>query len=138
MLETGGKNNRPYATAIALIKNPAHLPPEQVRIGTKPAQFSFTANSNGARTEFTILFQRSIFGGIPHQLRVTKSWRFNAFSYDTSEHLIVDSMGRCAKCFTSPNLLVNEAFDKTIGASQKPSGIDPSAKIVSMGFTNNP
>ncbi len=139
MLETEGKNNRPYATAVALIKNPAaHLPPEQVRISTKPAQFSFTENSNGSRAEFTILFQRSTFSGIPHHARVTTSWRFNAFSYDTSEHLIIDSMGSCVKCFTSPHLVVNEAFDKTIDASKKPIGIDPRAKIVSTEFTNNP
>jgi hypothetical protein len=134
-LETNRRPGAPSANAVAFIRsrNP-HVPPAQVIIGVTPRQFKFTANSNGARTEFTILFRRSIFNAFERRKKST--WLFNAFT--NSKNGFVDSMGSCGSCFVSPKLSVDKAFDERIVASKKPKGIEPSAKIVSVEFANSP
>jgi hypothetical protein len=134
-LETNRRSGVPSADAVAFIRNKdPHLPPAQFIIAVTPRQFKFTANSNRAGTEFTILFQRSIFNAFERLKSYT--WLFNAFT--NSESGFVDSMGSCGSCFVSPNLSVHKAFDERIFASSKPKGIEPSAKIVSVEFANNP
>ncbi|MFY9665533.1 MAG: hypothetical protein WAK19_13905 [Candidatus Cybelea sp.] len=134
-LETNRHPGAPSAEAIAFIRSKdPHVPPAQLRIPTTPKQFKFTANSNGAKTEFTIRFQRSIFK--TSKGRMSSIWLFNAFT--NSKSGTVDSMGSCSSCFVSPKLSVDKAFDQTIIALKKPKGIAPSAKIVSVEFANNP
>jgi hypothetical protein len=135
-LQTNRQSGEPSAEAVAFVRsrNP-HVPPAQFVIGTTPRQFTFTAYSNGAKTQFTILFQRSIFDAFERREK-SSAWLFNAFS--NSKNGFVDSMGSCGSCFVSPKLSVDQAFDKTIMASKKPKGIEPSAKIVSVEFANNP
>jgi hypothetical protein len=135
-LETNRQSGAPSAQVVAFIRGKnRHVPPAQEIVGTTPRQFKFVANSNGAGTEFSILFQRSIFSGFQRG-RESRAWLFNAFSIGESK--LVDSMGKCGSCFVSPKLPVYRAFDDTIVASTKPKGIDPPAKIVSIEFANNP
>ena len=135
-LETNRQSGVPSAKAVAFIKNrDPHVPPAQFIIGVTPQQFRFTANSNRTGTEFTILFQRSIFDSFEHG-RKNSNWLFNAFA--NGKNGFVDSMGSCGSCFVSPKLSVDKAFDEKILASAKPKGIEPSAKIVSVEFVNNP
>jgi hypothetical protein len=135
-LETVRQRGAPTAHAIAFIRNRnRHVPPAQLLIGVTPRQFQFAANSNGAGTEFTILFQRSIFNAFERH-RKSSTWLFNAFT--NSESGFVDSMASCGTCFVSPKLSVDKTFDERILASKKPKGIEPSAKIVSVEFANNP
>ena len=144
MLEVAGSGGAPSAQVVAFVKhaNP-HIPPYVMTLATTPAQFEFNPNSNGAGTEFTILFQRSIFNqNLASSSPVAATWLFNAFTAQANgEHQwsFVDSMGgRCANCFVSPKLPVDTAFERTVAATHKPQGIDPSAKIVDVKIVNNP
>jgi hypothetical protein len=135
-LETNRQRGAPSARAVAFVRNAdPHIPPAQVLIATTPRQFRFNPNSNGSRTEFAILFQRSIFDAFERRRKST-TWLFNAFSENTSG--FVDSMGSCESCFVSPKLSVDQGFDKTALASKRPKGIEKSAKIASVEFTNDP
>ncbi len=62
-LEVAGVGGATFARAIQFVKNPSnpHAPPAFLPLITTPQQFQYTANSNGTGTEFSILFQRSIF-----------------------------------------------------------------------------
>jgi len=135
-LETNRQSGVPSAEAVAFIRNDnPHVPPAQFVIGVTPRQFKFTASSNRAGTEFTIQFRRSIFNHFERGMK-SSTWLFNAFT--NSKSGFVDSMGSCGGCFVSPKLSVDKAFDEKILASSEPKGIEPSAKIVSVEFANNP
>lgn len=135
-LETNRQRGVPSSDAVAFIRNRnPHVPPAQFIIGVTSRLFKFTANSNRTGTEFSILFQRSIFNAFERRKK-SSTWLFNAFA--NSKSGFVDSMGSCGSCFVSPRLSVDKAFDEKIFASKKPKGIEPSAKIVSVEFANNP
>lgn len=138
MFETASRSGTPYAMPIAFVRNRnPHVPPAQVVLQTLPGQFAFTAKSDRNGSEFTILFARSIFSAKrAHESHTSDTWLFNAFS--NSRNGFLDSMGSCGSCFSSPKLSADKAFDETVDASKKPKGIDPSAKIVSVEFANNP
>lgn len=61
----GGANGGTYATAYQWVRNnnPA-IPPTLFQLHPTAQQIQYTANSNGAGTEFTVLFQRQIFAPI--------------------------------------------------------------------------
>ena len=107
--------------------------PFYVQLLTTPSQLQYVPDSNGAGTEFTILLQRSIFTG------AAPTWLFNAFTTKSETGAAVDSMGRCNKCFVSPQLHTDEAFSEAIAAA-KPgdAAIDPAARIVSIHIANDP
>ena len=140
MLQASGNGGSPIARAIEFVKNPSNpkATPAFQPLITTPQQFAFTAKSGGAGTEFTILFQRSIFSnGLAPQPPVATTWLFNAFTVPSSGSGTIDSMGSCPSCFASPKLPIGEVFAQTIPAAQK-HAIDPSAEIVSIAVANNP
>ncbi|HEY1681444.1 MAG TPA: hypothetical protein VGF98_07415 [Candidatus Tumulicola sp.] len=121
----------PSVEVIQYISDPndPHQPPAQVPEAVTPSQLQFDARSS----TFSVTFQRSIAGDGSQQPAV--NWRFNASS-QTASH-IVDTMGRCASCFKSPQLAVNTSFVETIAAQGQPD-IAPGARIVSVEFQNSP
>lgn len=129
-----------------------HIPPHfQPFINLPPQQFQYTADSNGTGTEFTILFQRSIFSPInstpgpgPTPTPISSVWRFNAFTTqpNTSGQMVfVDSMGAGGPGdpqWNSPPLDIRQCSDTTFYALSSGLQIDPSAQIVSVEIGNNP
>ncbi|HVA32975.1 MAG TPA: hypothetical protein VNG31_02430, partial [Candidatus Baltobacteraceae bacterium] len=65
-IEVGGNGGSTYATAVQFLKNanPVIPPYPQPLRGLTPQQFTYVANSDGANTEFTVTFKRSIFAPI--------------------------------------------------------------------------
>jgi hypothetical protein len=126
-----GGDGAPYVQPILYVKssNP-HVPPARVRLSVTPAQLQFFSNGGA----FSITFERSIFAVRSNSL--SNSWRFNGFSLRSGE--LVDTMGRCGSCFRSPVLAVNTAFDQLVKAQTPKETIPPAARILSVGFENNP
>ena len=62
-LEVAGVGGATYARVIQFRKDPSnpHIPPQFLPVITTPQQFQYNANSNGTGTEFSIVFQRSVF-----------------------------------------------------------------------------
>jgi hypothetical protein len=130
-LEVGGSGGGTVGAWEYL--RPSNCPtcaPAYVALLTTPSQLALV--SSGAASEFTVLLKRSIF------TNAAPTWLFNAFTTQNKTGAVIDSMGTCATCFVSPELLVSEAFQKTIFAgSGTPTG-DPAARIVSIQITNEP
>jgi hypothetical protein len=150
-LGTGGTT---YAKPVQFVRNAnPHISPAWLPLGTTPAQFSFNPDSNGSGTEFSMLFQQSIFKGISSPSPgpsptgsprpFAQTWTFNAFVTQASSQgvwLFYDSMGAGGPTlpeFVSPQLCITEPFDNTYYAVYS-QGPDPSAQIVSVQIANNP
>jgi hypothetical protein len=134
-----GSGGIAYARPVRFVFSPSHpqAPPAWYFLGTTPQQFSFNSNSNGSGTEFSMLFQQSIFA--PYD----DMWTFNAFVTQASSDgpwTFLDSMGAGGPIdpqFNSPSLCVKQPFDvfKYAIDTNVP---DPSAQIVSVEIANNP
>jgi hypothetical protein len=124
-------SGQPGVQVVQYISNPndPHSPPSEVPEAVTPSQVRFAAGTS----TFSITFQRSIAGGDSQQ--PSQNWRFNAYSLTANN--VVDTMGRCASCFKSPQLAVNTSFLETL-ASQGQPDVAPSARIVSIEFQNSP
>ncbi len=143
-LGTGGTV---FAKPVEFVRNAnPHISPAWLPLGTTPAQFSFNPDSNGSGTEFSMLFQQSIFKGIASPAPTSgpaDTWTFNAFVTQASSQgqwLFYDSMGAGGPTlpeFVSPSLCITEPFDNTYYAIYS-QGQDPSAQIVSVELANNP
>jgi hypothetical protein len=146
-----GNGATAYAKPVALIRNSnPNISPAWLPLGTTPAQFSFNPNTNGAGTEFSMLFQQRIFSysaspspsPTSSALPYARTWTFNAFVTQASSQgpwYFLDSMGAGGPVdpqFVSPSLCITEAFDNTYYGLYTPS--DPSAQIVSVEIANNP
>lgn len=121
----------PGVEVIQYIRNPndPHQPPAEFVEPVTPSQVQFA----GGSSTFSVTFQRSIAGDGTQQ--PASNWRFNAYSMTANE--IVDTMGRCASCFNSPQLAVNTNFAEAIGADGNPN-VAPGAHIASLEFENSP
>ncbi len=124
-------SGQPGVQVVQYISNPKnpHAPPAEVPEAVTPSQVQFA----GGTSTFSVTFQRKIAGGDSQQPAV--NWRFNAYSLTANN--VVDTMGRCASCFKSPQLAVNTNFVETIAAQGQPN-IAPAARIVSIEFQNSP
>jgi hypothetical protein len=109
--------------------------PAYVPLLTSPGDVSLVANSNGTSKEFTVTFRRSVFGGAGSA--VTSTWLFNVFT-SAKNGAAVDTMGKCATCFVSPKLPVDDAFAVQSGAGHTPGTSDLAAKLVSVRIVNAP
>ena len=133
-IEVQSSHGTPYAGAVQYLKNSdPRVPPTLKRLQTQPSQFQFASDAGGTGSEFSVLFDRSIFslGASP----LSKTWLFNAFTVQPSR--VVDSMGRCAGCFHSPALRIDTAFDRIVD-SENSHQVAPDARIVSVEFANDP
>ena len=148
-LEVAGNGGATYAKVGQFVKNSnPHIPPQFVPLITTPQQFSYVANSNGTGTEFSIIFQRSIFTSIvspaPSPSPLSNTWSFNAFTTQANvqnQMIFVDSMGAGGPGnlqYLSPSLNVSASFDQTLYALSSGLQIDPPAQIVSVQIGNNP
>ncbi|MGC1381999.1 MAG: hypothetical protein WA814_13370 [Candidatus Baltobacteraceae bacterium] len=147
-LGTGGTS---YAEPVQFVRNGnPHIPPAWLTLGTTPTQFTYNPNSNGSGTEFSMIFQRSIFKGIASPSpgpTATPSdlWTFNAFVTQGSgvggQWYFLDSMGAGGpidpQFVLRPQLCVTEPFDNTYFALYT-GGQDPAAEILSIEISNNP
>jgi hypothetical protein len=133
-LDFGQSKGTAWVQAIRYIrgKDP-HVPPILVRLAVTPSELQFVPTSDGNGTAFAVTFERSIFAA--NSVSVASRWRFNAFV--SADGAVVDSMGRCDSCFTSPALPVNTAFDLSVAAKPR-STVPASARITDTGFQNNP
>ena len=150
-LEVAGVGGATFARAIQFVKNPSnpHAPPAFLPLITTPQQFQYTANSNGTGTEFSILFQRSIFNSIlkspgPSPTPISPVWYFNAFTTQanpSNQLIFIDSMGAGGPVdpqWNSPPLDVRQCTDQTYYALSSGLQIDPPAQILSVEVGNNP
>lgn len=149
-LEVAGVGGATFARAIQFVKNPSNpkIPPQFIAVGTTPQQFQYTANSNGTGTEFTILFQRSIFNSIvspaPSPTPIASVWRFNAFTTQanpSNQLIFIDSMGAGGPVdpqWNSPPIDTRQCNDQTFFALSSGLQIDPPAQIASIEIGNNP
>jgi hypothetical protein len=128
----------PVASAYEYRRSPncRTCTPAYIQLGTTPAQISLVAGGSGAKTEFTILFQRSIFAS-PASAPAGSTWLFNAFTAPANG-AVIDSMGRCGGCCVSPPLPIGKAFQQTVVTMPGASAIPPAAKLVSVEITNAP
>ncbi|MBV9971875.1 MAG: hypothetical protein JO135_00915 [Candidatus Eremiobacteraeota bacterium] len=115
-----------------------------------PSQVILTLNSNGRNNEFTIMFDRRLFYGIPPAsptpppptTQPQNNWTFNFITTDTTFHPL-DALGIGGPNDTSFNLPlpVNTAFDflqqLTVPAGATRSPI-PSAQLAGGEIINNP
>lgn len=157
-IEVAGNGGATFARPIQFIRNtnPA-IPPAFLPLNTTPAQFQYTANSNGGSTEFTVQFQRQIFNNIGGSTPTpstspssspqpfANNWTFNAFvtqANNANQLQFVDSMGvggannpqyNCC----SPALVVNQNSDNVYYALNSGIITDPAAQIVSVEIGNN-
>ena len=125
-----------------------HIPPQFVPLITTPQQLTYNANSNGTGTEFSIIFQRSIFTSIvspaPSPTPLSNTWTFNAFTTQANvqnQMIFVDSMGVGGPNnpqYLSPSLNVTTSFDQTLYALSSGLQMDPAAQIISIQIGNNP
>jgi hypothetical protein len=149
-----GSGGTVYAKPVQFVRNAnPHISPAWLPLGTTPTQFSFNPDSNGSGTEFSMLFQQSIFKGISSPSPgpsptgsprpFAQTWTFNAFVTQASSQGVwtfYDSMGAGGPVvpeFVSPTLCITEPFDNTYYAIYS-QGQDPSAQIVSVELANNP
>jgi hypothetical protein len=150
-LEVAGVGGATFARAIQFVKNSnPHIPPAFVPLITTPQQFQYNANSNGSGTEFSIIFQRSIFNSIaspgpgPTPTPFANNWRFNAFTTQanpSNQLIYVDSMGAGGPVdpqWNSPNIPITICADQTYYALSSGLQIDPPALIESVDIGNNP
>lgn len=156
-LEVAGVGGATFARAIQFVKNPSnpHIPPQFLPLITTPQQFQYNANSNGSGTEFTILFQRSIFTPVvklnpegnsptPSPTPFANGWRFNAFTTQanpSNQLIFVDSMGAGGPVdpqWNSPVIDIRQCTDTTFYALSSGLQIDPPASIASVEIANNP
>jgi hypothetical protein len=113
-------------------------------LNAPPQLLTFNVNSNGNGTEFTAIFQRSIFTPLSSSTAFGNTWRFNAFTTTPNplnRLTFVDSMGAGGAVdpqFVSPALDVTTSFDRSIYALSSGLQIDPAARIVSVELANNP
>jgi hypothetical protein len=122
------------AEAIQYLKSQdPHAPPVAVRLSVTPSELRVVRNGDGRETAFELTFRRSIFAA--HSVSLANDWQFNAFVLAPSG--VVDSMGRCDACFTSPTLTVNAPFDLSVAAKPR-SSVPAPARILDLAFTNNP
>jgi hypothetical protein len=130
-IRSANGSGAPGVQVIQYISNPndPQQPPAEVAESVTPSQVQFDRDS----ATFTVTFQRSIAGDGSQQ--PAANWRFNAYSGMTNQ--VIDTMGRCASCFKSPQLAVNTNFAEAI-ASQGQPNIAPAARIVSIEFQNSP
>jgi hypothetical protein len=125
-------------------QNP-HVPPQPLRLGTNPQQFSYNMNANGSGSEFSLLVQKRIFSATPAPSPTPTSnvWTFNAFVAQPNaqgQWTFYDSMGAGGPVdpqWNSPQLNMLTCFDSTYYALDQTIG-DPAAEIVSIEFANNP
>lgn len=152
-LEVVGVGGGTLAQAGQFLKNSnPHIPPHfQAFFNLPPQQFQYFANSNGTGTEFTIVFQRSIFNPInstpgpsPTPSPISNVWRFNAFTTQanpSNQLIFIDSMGAGGPVdpqWNSPPIAVTQCSDQTFYALSSGLQIDPPASIVSVEIGNNP
>ncbi|HEY1427963.1 MAG TPA: hypothetical protein VGF18_00185, partial [Candidatus Tumulicola sp.] len=99
-IEVTGTGGSTSASAWQFVKdttNP-HIPPHFQFLRTTPQQLQYNSNSNGSGTEFNVIFQRSIFLGIPRPSPspLAANWTYNAFTTQANvqnNFVFVDSMG---------------------------------------------
>lgn len=152
-LEVFGLGAGTLAVPGQFIKNSnPHIPPHfQPFVNLPGQQFQYVANSNGTGTEFTVLFQRSIFlpinqtpGPSPTPSPISNIWRFNGFTTQANTQnamVFVDSMGAGGPVdpqWNSPPIDVRQCSDNTYYALSSGLQIDPPASIVSVEISNNP
>lgn len=150
-LEVIGIGGATAASAVQFVKNPSnpHVTPYFRHLITTPQQFQYNANSNGTGTEFTVVFQRSIFNSVsnspgPSPTPFNNVWRFNAFTTQanpSNQLIFVDSMGAGGPVdpqWNSPPIDIRQCTDNTYYALSSGLQIDPPASIVSVEIANNP
>jgi hypothetical protein len=119
--------------------------PSPLPVQTTPTLLQYNPDSNGAGTQFTVVFSRSLFRGIlATPAPIGQIWLFNAFTTQANaqnEMQFVDSLGRGGITdpqWPSPQLDVSEAFDTTFTALNSGNQIAPSAQITQITLGNNP
>lgn len=166
-IEVGGNGSAVSATAYEYLQPNCTCTPAYLPLITTPQQLQFNPNSNGSGSEFTVIFQRSIFNGYtttptpsagptagatptpnpngtPTPAPITQNWRFNAFTTQPNVNAVltyVDSLGAGGPTdttFVSPVLNVNSSFDNVYYALSSGLQIDPPAQITSIEIANSP
>lgn len=152
-LEVFGLGGGTVAVPGQFLKNiNPHIPPHfQPFVNLPGQQFQYIVNSNGTGTEFTIVFQRSIFSPInqtpgpsPTPSPISNVWRFNAFTTQASTQnvmVFVDSMGVGGPVdpqWNSPVINILQCTDASYTALSSGLQIDPPASISSVEIANNP
>ena len=98
-IEITGNGGATSARAFQFVRNTQnpHITPSFQPLPTTPQQFQYNPNSNGTGTEFSVIFQRSVFIGVqPSPLPLATPWLFNAFTTQANVQgnlVFVDSMG---------------------------------------------
>jgi hypothetical protein len=150
-LEVTGVAGATSAHVIQFIKDPSnpHITPKFQPVFPTPQQFQYNANSTGTGTEFTIVFQRTLFEPIlktpaPSPSPFANNWKFNAFTTQanpSNQLIFVDSMGAGGPVdpqWNSPDIPITVCADQTYYALSSGLQIDPPASIVSTEIANNP
>jgi hypothetical protein len=113
------------------------IPPLLEPLSTTPTLLRYVPGSSGS-SAFTVTFARDIFAS------QTPVWRFNAFTMQATRRNAsgtIDSMGAGGPNdpqYASPPLDVAQSFSQAFYATYSGTQIDPSARIVSLRFINNP
>jgi hypothetical protein len=147
-IEVVGNGGATSAHAFQFVKNSSnpHIPPHFQLLPTTPQQLQYNSDSNGSGTEFNVIFQRSIFLGIPQPSPspLPANWTYNAFTTQANVQnnlSFVDSMGAGGPNppqYASPVLPTYQCFDQTFFSLASGLQIDPPAEIVSVEIANNP
>jgi hypothetical protein len=146
-IEISGSGGATSAAVYQFAKNASQPKAQPAFLTIRPVgqNFIYLPSSNGLDTQFTVVFDRSVFTSIlKNPQPLATNWTFNAFTTqpNTQNQLTFeDSLGPGGKSFpqfNSPVLNTSQCFDIPNYARYSGLQLNPAGQIVNVEVANNP
>jgi hypothetical protein len=146
-IEISGSGGATSAAVYQFAKNASQPKAQPAFLTILPVgqNFIYLPGSNGLDTQFTVVFDRSLFTSrVKNPQPLAKNWTFNAFTTQANvlnQLTFEDSLGSGGKNdpqFNSPVLDTSQCFDIPNYARYSGLQLNPAGQIVNVEVSNNP